>query len=89
VYRYVPSVGDHGKADAEYAILCPYAAETEGLQKLETTSANMHFQALDWQRLPTLHHISKALAAMPIYDIEKAEVIKGSQVNDLSAAVRI
>ena len=89
VYRYVPAVGEPGKADAEYAVLYPYPAEPEGSQKLETTSATVGFQALDWQRLPTLHHISKTLAAMPVYSTEKAEMVKGSHVDDLSAAVRI
>lgn len=91
VYRYVPAVGEPGKADAEYAVLCPYLPkdETAEPEKLETKEASIEFQARDWQSLPTLHHIAAKLAQVPVYGIEKAEMTQGVGVGDLSTAVRI
>lgn len=89
VFRYVPAVGEFGKTDARYAVLCPYPENSEPSEKMESDSASVSFEALDWQRLPTLHHIAKTLAAMPIYGVEKAEMSKGTQVDHLSGARRI
>lgn len=89
VFRYVPSVGEFRKTDARYAVLAPYPEPDPAAETFETTSAKMQFQALDWQKLPTLHNIASALSDMPIYGIEKAEMIKGKQVSDLSAVHRI
>lgn len=91
VFRYVPAVGEFGKTDARYAVLCPYpdSAASGKQEKQQTSSASIKFQALDWKRLPTLHNITKTLAKMPIYSIEKAEMLTGTQVDNLSAARRI
>jgi hypothetical protein len=89
VYRYVPSVGEPGKTDAEYAVLWPYPPQDTSAETLVADAASVQFDAQDWQKLPTLHHIAKTLAAIPIYEFEKVEMIKGTEVNDLTAAVRI
>ena len=89
VYRYVPSVGEPGKTDAEYAVLFPNPPQDTSAETLVADAASIQFEAQDWQKLPTLHHIARTLAAIPIYEFEKVEMIQGTQVNDLSAAVRI
>lgn len=92
VYRYVPAVGEPGKADAEYAVLCPYPPSPtpgEGPSKSSSKSATVAFSSGGWQKLPTLHHIVQKLADMPIYGIDKAEKVMGEGVDDLSGANRI
>ena len=78
-YRYVPCVGDPSKVDVEYTILHPFEREddtTSNSEKLVTNSGSIKFHSCDWQTLPTLHHVAGALAEIPIYGIEKAEVLK-------------
>lgn len=91
-HRYVPAVGEPGKADADYAVFIPYpkpaSGETEP-QTLTTATASAKFEARDWQSLPTIHHVAKGLAEMPIYAVEEAKVVRAQGVSDVSAAQRI
>jgi hypothetical protein len=94
--RYVPSVGEPGKTDADYAVFNPNPEHDAVIQggtasstTLISTNASLAFEACDWQTLPTLHHIAKGLAEMPIYGIEEAKFVKGTGVGDLSSARRI
>lgn len=92
VYRYVPAVGEPGKADAKYAVLCPHPAPRDRPalpSKRIAQDAKLTFSAGDWRTLPTLHHVTAKLAEMPVYGIEKAEKISGFGMNDLSNAVKI
>ncbi|KAI7345372.1 FAD/NAD(P)-binding domain-containing protein [Hortaea werneckii] len=92
VYRYVPAVGEPGKADAEYPVFVPKADPQPGSaapQSLKSTKARLQFSACDWQSLPTLHHIARDLAEIPIYGIEEAKLTKGYGVDDVSGARRI
>ncbi|KAI7278407.1 FAD/NAD(P)-binding domain-containing protein [Hortaea werneckii] len=92
VYRYVPAVGEPGKADAEYPVFVPKVDPQPGSaapQSLKSTKARLQFSACDWQSLPTLHHIAKDLAEIPIYGIEEAKLTKGYGVDDVSGAQRI
>ena len=91
--RYVPSVGEPGKADADYAVFNPNpepAAEGDAApETLTSATGSVAFEAGDWESLPTLHHVAKGLAEMPVYGVEEAKVVRGQGVGDVSAARRI
>lgn len=100
VHRYIPAVGQPGKADAEYAVVVPHGEEEpKGTVKkvmrchaapdAEASGASFKIQGLDWERLPTLHHVASALAEIPVYEVVSAKVVEGSGVPDVSAARRI
>lgn len=102
VYRYIPAVGQPGKADAEYAVVVPhdedfpkgtvkkvFRAASSAQEEGSKTGASVNIQGLDWTQLPTLHHVAKALADIPIYEVVSAKVVEGTGVPDVSAARRI
>lgn len=91
-HRYVPAVGRPGEADADYAVLFPNSNATKGspeAQTLSSSTATVSFDECDWQSLPTLHHVAKGLADMPIYGIKEAKRVKANGVDDLSGAQKI
>ncbi len=93
-YRYIPAVGEPGKADAEYACVMPHD-EGAKIQKApvkavsRTTRASIKIHAQDWEILPTLHHITSVLAEIPIYSILGAKVVEGTGVRDGISCNRI
>ncbi|ROV97543.1 hypothetical protein VSDG_04639 [Cytospora chrysosperma] len=99
VYRYIPSVGHPGVADCEYPIVVPHEEEQPKatVKKVfraptvqgKTAGANIEIDGLDWEALPTLHHVAGALAQVPIYEVLSAKVVEGTGVPDVSAARRI
>lgn len=94
VYRYIPAVGQPGRADAEYAVVVPHEEEepkgtVQTVQRAAPSGARVEARALDWTRLPTLHHVASALAEIPIYEVVSAKVVEGTGVPDVSAARRI
>ncbi|KAK0701081.1 hypothetical protein B0H67DRAFT_595901, partial [Lasiosphaeris hirsuta] len=93
-YKYVPATGEPGKADVEYACVIPHAEEARVAQQTVRSLAWAHqpkvtFEEGDWESLPTLHHISSALAAMPIYGFVFSKVEEGVGVADMSSCRRI
>lgn len=38
----------------------------------------MYIDGLDWERLPTLHHVVLKLAEIPIYEVIEAQVVEGA-----------
>ncbi|EMC99531.1 hypothetical protein BAUCODRAFT_63413 [Baudoinia panamericana UAMH 10762] len=91
-YRYVPTVGEPGKTDAEYAVFVPNAAPEEGAEpptNFVTKSASFSFDGKDWQSLPTLHHITSWLAAMPCLGVEEGRLTQSVGVTDISNARRL
>ena len=90
IYRYVPAVGEPGKADAAYPVLVPKApAAARQPESFVSKSATLHFDAGDWESLPTLHHIVKGLAEMPIYGFVEARRTKAEGVDDIASASRL
>ncbi|KUI65822.1 3-hydroxybenzoate 6-hydroxylase 1 [Cytospora mali] len=99
VYRYIPAVGEPGVADCEYAVVVPHEEEQPKatVKKVfrapagqgKKTGAKIEIDALDWEALPTLHHVARALAEVPIYEVVGAKVVEGTGVPDVSAARRI
>ncbi|KAK1600642.1 uncharacterized protein LY79DRAFT_574906 [Colletotrichum navitas] len=93
-YRYIPSVGNPGKADAAYACVVPHEEEARDVPATvhavaRSPSASVTVEGHDWEKLPTLHHIAKFLAEMPIYKVLGAKVVEGTGVSNVSAARRI
>ncbi|KAI1279920.1 hypothetical protein F5Y07DRAFT_396510 [Xylaria sp. FL0933] len=89
-YRYVPAVGQPGKADAAYACVVPRAPQAPEIHSVRrSTDATIAFDAGDWQTLPTLHHVASGLAGMPLYDIVGAKVVEGSGVMETAACRRV
>lgn len=100
VHRYIPAVGQPGKADADYAVVVPHGEEepkgtvnkvlrAAAAQHTKDSGAKFDIQGLDWARLPTLHHVASALAEIPVYEVVSAKVVEGTGVPDVSAARRI
>ncbi|KAK1705489.1 hypothetical protein BDP67DRAFT_623120 [Colletotrichum lupini] len=95
-YRYIPSVGQPGKADAEYACVVPHEEEAKdvpatvhAVSRASAADVSVKMDGLDWEKLPTLHHVAKFLAEMPIYEVVGAKVVEGTGVPNVSAARRI
>ncbi|CAM1505591.1 Fc.00g112280.m01.CDS01 [Cosmosporella sp. VM-42] len=88
-YRYIPAVGEPGKADAEYPILAPHEKVSKTNKVLETSNASVSVKGLDWESLPTLHHVASGLANIPIYSVLTAKVVEGTGVPDLSSCQRV
>ncbi|KAI9732767.1 MAG: hypothetical protein M1834_003705 [Cirrosporium novae-zelandiae] len=94
VYRYIPSVGARGKAEAQYPVFVPHAEESKVVPSVvkevyQAKSASIKMDGLDWEALPTLHHVTSRLAEIPIMEVVSAKVVSGVGVPDVSTAVRI
>jgi hypothetical protein len=92
MYRYIPAVGKRGVADAEYPVFVDKhktAVPQIVRKRWRATNAKASFEALDWDQLPTLHHVASSLAEVPILEIIKAEIEEGRGVEDLRQAERI
>jgi hypothetical protein len=91
-YRYIPAVGEPGKADAEYPIFVADAQYSE-TPKVHTTwrakKAKFTFDGKDWDSLPTLHHIATGLGDIPIIAVVEAKIVEGNGVPDVGQARRI
>ncbi|TEA16484.1 FAD-dependent monooxygenase OpS4 [Colletotrichum sidae] len=93
-YRYIPSVGEPGKADAEYACVVPHEQEARDVPATvhavsRSPDVSVKLEGHDWERLPTLHHVARFLAEMPVYDYVSAKVVEGTGVPNVSSARRI
>lgn len=94
IYRYVPSVGNRGVADAEYPVFISKEKTTtprvvEKTLRAQAAESRIDVHAGDWASLPTLHHVASALAEVPRYEIIEAKTEEGRGVEDLSQAERI
>ncbi|EAU32867.1 hypothetical protein ATEG_06323 [Aspergillus terreus NIH2624] len=96
VHRYMPQVGrDYkGQPEAEYPVIVPFAEESKVVPSKVTrvrkaTKASFHIEELNWQLLPTLHHVISRLAEIPVDEIVSAKVVDGEGVQDVSTARRL
>lgn len=94
VYRYIPAVGERGKSDVEYPVVVPHAEESKVVPStvhsvVKAQKSNVTFDKMDWDALPTLHHIVDVLADIPIYEVVGAKVVEGTGVPDVSSARRV
>ncbi|KAF2152850.1 FAD/NAD(P)-binding domain-containing protein [Myriangium duriaei CBS 260.36] len=92
LYRYVPAVGEPGKADAEYAVFDPRNPEQwDGTTKKVAVARKPAISISEgtWQTLPTIHHIVKELSNIPIYRILESSINSLDSVGDVSGARRV
>lgn len=94
VHRYIPKVGhaNRGEAEAEYAVFVPRAEDSLQPQPkriLKARKASFKLDPMDWEALPTLHHIISRLAELPVYEVVGGKVVEGLGVPDLRAAQRV
>ena len=94
VYRYIPSVGreNKGKADAEYPVFVPFKEDEPKPQTKRVFKArkpSFKIDGMDWDALPTLHHIISRLGEIPVYEIVSGKVVEGVGVPDVGNARRI
>ncbi|OJJ47364.1 hypothetical protein ASPZODRAFT_166563 [Penicilliopsis zonata CBS 506.65] len=91
VYKYIPKTGRQNKnvAAEEYPVFDPFAeaVPTPQPKRVYTTSkASFSIDPLDWEQLPTMHHIIARLAELPVYEIVGGKVVEGEGVPDVSGA---
>jgi hypothetical protein len=93
-YRYIPQVGrEHkGNAETQYPCFVPFAEDkprpvTKRVRK--AAKASFQIDALNWDALPTLHHITSRLAEIPVYEVVGAKLVEGLGVPDVGACHRI
>jgi hypothetical protein len=93
-YRYIPAVGEPGKAEGAYACVVPHAEELKTVVPeikvvARSTNAGIKFDGRDWKSLPTLHHVASGLAEIPIYGIVGAKIVEGLGVSGGTSCRRI
>ena len=89
VHRYIPSVGrsNKGRAEADYACFVPFAEDTPSPKAQwvwKATAAKFDIDGLDWDSLPTLHHVVSRFTELPVYDIMGGMLVEGVGVPDVS-----
>ncbi|KAI0839463.1 hypothetical protein F5Y06DRAFT_265479 [Hypoxylon sp. FL0890] len=91
LYRYMPTTGRPDVAEVEYPVFIPYAEERK-IQQVSTvrrfvgSTGEVKWYPLDWQSLPTLHHIVKRLAEIPITSVVACGLTEKVGGSDLSSA---
>lgn len=93
-YRYIPRVGrqNKGVAAEEHATFDAFAEAKPKprVQKIWTaTKPSFSIDALDWEQLPTMHHIISRLAELPVYEVVAGKVVEGVGVPDVATAAPI
>ncbi|KKY16308.1 putative fad binding domain protein [Diplodia seriata] len=91
VYRYMPEVGRRGKAASEHTVFVPHAEEAKVVpttvkRMWKGRTGSVKFDALDWDALPTLHHVIARLAEVPVYEVVGVKVVESEGVPDVSSA---
>ncbi|KAE8311999.1 hypothetical protein BDV41DRAFT_540085 [Aspergillus transmontanensis] len=90
-YKYIPKSGRANKnvPAEEHAVWDPFSEATpKPMPKRVYTTKKASFQidALDWEQLPTLHHVISRLAEVPVYEVVGAKLVEGEGVPDVSGA---
>ncbi|KAL1608342.1 hypothetical protein SLS60_003283 [Paraconiothyrium brasiliense] len=84
---------ERGKADVEYVGIVPNVEEAKAPRQVDSLMladrAEVKFDALDWKKLPTLHHIVARLAEIPVYEVVEAKVTEGLGASDVRGARRL
>lgn len=94
IHRYIPQVGRPGIADADYQVWIDAARDAEIVipkvkRKWVAQKSSFQFDGLDWQKLPTLHHIVARIAAFTVVEVINGVLIEGTGCSDLSSSKRI
>ncbi|KAF7195924.1 FAD-dependent monooxygenase ltmM [Pseudocercospora fuligena] len=85
-YKYLPRVGNapDQPADADHPILIPAVDKTckPVIDRMwKAKDATIRLDKLDWQALPTMHHIIARLQELPILEVVDAQVVEGRGVS--------
>ncbi|KAJ5117213.1 hypothetical protein N7476_006489 [Penicillium atrosanguineum] len=88
VHKYIPATGMKGVADADYSVYTPKALLQIG-KCLRATKGAISFNSLDWEALPTMHHIVKRLEELPVIEFVEGVVVEGEGISDLQDTFRI
>ncbi|OTA58850.1 hypothetical protein K449DRAFT_436339 [Hypoxylon sp. EC38] len=91
LYRYMPTTGRPGVAEIDYPVFVPYAEERKihqvsTVRRFVGSTGEVKWYPLDWQSLPTLHHIIRRLAEIPITSIVVCGLTEKVGGGDLSSA---
>jgi len=94
IHRYMPKVGSQNKGVAadEHVVWEAFDQATTHprTQRIyKSSKASFTIDALDWEQLPTMHHIISRLAELPVYEVVGAKVVDGVGVPDVSSATPI
>lgn len=94
VYRYMPKVGyeKRGEAETSYPVFVKYSEDSLQPQPkkiLKARKASFKIDPMDWEALPTLHHVISRLAELPVYEVMGGKIVEGLGVPDVRAARRI
>lgn len=90
-YRYMPTVGysNKGVPAEEYAIwdaFCEATTTPRPTKFYKVRKATFDIDPLNWEQLPTLHHVISRLSELPVYEIMGAKLVEGVGVPDVSTA---
>ncbi|KAI9835605.1 MAG: hypothetical protein M1819_002056 [Sarea resinae] len=88
-YKQIPAAGGRGETDVEYPVFAENSKPSKDIKVSKAGKAEAKIEALDWDALPTLHHITSRLAEIPIYEVVEAKVIEGSGPFDFSSARKV
>lgn len=93
-YKYIPAVGERGKAAVEHATFIPSAEEAKVVKGMvqrtyKAKTASISFDPRDWEALPTLHHVVSRLEEVPVYEVISATLEEGVGVPDCSSVRRV
>ncbi|KAF3064101.1 hypothetical protein GL218_01220 [Daldinia childiae] len=94
LWRYMPSTGHPGQADVDYPVFVSHAEEEKKQQarvikRLVAGEGEFKWHPLDWQALPTLHHIVARLERIHTLDIVACGLVEKVGGGDLSSARRV
>ncbi|RMZ67774.1 salicylate hydroxylase [Pyrenophora seminiperda CCB06] len=94
LHKYIPASGPsaRGQPDVEYTTFVPddSSSSTRTISSsLTARTAKISFSALDWERLPTLHHIVERLQEIPVWEVVGAKVERGRGVSDVGGVRRV
>lgn len=94
LWRYMPSTGRPGQADVEYPVFVSHAEEAKKQQarvikRLTAGEGEFKWYPLDWQALPTLHHIVARLERIQTLNLVACGLVEKAGGGDLSSARRV
>ncbi|KAI1452309.1 hypothetical protein F4805DRAFT_39663 [Annulohypoxylon moriforme] len=91
LYRHMPTPGKPGVHEVDYPVFVSHVEERKAqpastVRRFVGLTGAIKWHPLDWQSLPTLHHIVKRLADVPIVSIVKCGLTEKLGNSDLSSA---
>jgi acetoacetate decarboxylase len=98
VQKHIPATGHQSnkeeQTDVSYTTFLSNDEDAKSVERnylkvSKTSDASIKFDALDWQALPTLHHIVDRLQEIPIYEVVEAKIVEGTGVSDVRTAERL